>query len=392
MAARRAPPSACGTCWRSPWRGKAVRRLAGVASRRDYLPRRRARGDRACHVPNREDWRLVRRLVAACVLFVLAATPGSGRAAVPADVIAFVREDPVRTDINAAVDLWVARTDRPGARRIVGGRGRDEAPARSPDGRRIAFEKAFYKAGAREDGLKTIDVWTAGADGRGRRKVTRDGDASSPAWSPDGGTLAFARGDGIFLVRRDGSRRRQIARRNDPTAPTWSPDGRRIAFAVPGEVWLIGASGRGERLLARGASSDARVVWAPDGRSLAYAGTSGGVSGIFVISSAGGRPRLLSRRDEAALWSPDGRWIALVRSGTAREAGIFLVASDGRARKRVTRGLDSEPAWSPDGRSIAFRRGLLVGDIFVVNTDGSGLRNLTSTPNLDERQPAWRPR
>src|SRR5205085_951562 len=161
--------------------------------------------------------------------------------------------------------------DRRGARRIVGGRGRDEAPAWSPDGRRIAFEKAFYKAGAREDALKTIDVWTAGADGRGRRKVTRDRDASSPAWSPHGGTLAFA-------------------------------------------------------------------------------GTSGGVSGIFVISSAGGRPRLLSRHDEAALWSPDGRWIALVRSGTAREAGIFLMASDGRARKRVTRGLDSEPAWSPDGR------------------------------------------
>jgi TolB protein len=58
----------------------------------------------------------------------------------------------------------------------------------------------------------------------------------------------------------------------------------------------------------------------------------------------------------------------------------------------LTRGLDTAPAWSPDGRKIAFRRGLLVGDIFVVNADGSNVRNLTRTPKLDERQPAWRPR
>jgi Tol biopolymer transport system component len=48
--------------------------------------------------------------------------------------------------------------------------------------------------------------------------------------------------------------------------------------------------------------------------------------------------------------------------------------------------------WSPEGRRIAFRRDLLVGDIYVLNADGSGLRNLTRTPKLDERQPAWRPR
>ena len=337
--------------------------------------------------------RILRLLTLACLPFALAAAAGTARSATPSPgVIAFVREDPTRADISAGVDLWVVRTDGRGLRKLVGTPGWDESPAWSPDGSRIAFAKSLYEAGEREDILKSIDVWTARADGRSQRNLTRDGSASSPAWSPRGDPLAFARGNGVFVVRRDGSRKRHIGRRSDPTEPAWSQDGSRVAFVTPGEVWIARVNGSGQRLVARGAFSDTRAVWSPGGRSLAYAGASRGAPGVLVVRAAGGRPRVLSRGDEAALWSPNGRRLALVRAGTPREAGLFLAAPDGRRRKRLTRGLDSEPSWSPDGLRIAFRRGLLVGDIYVVNADGSNLRNLTRTPKLDERQPAWRPR
>jgi Tol biopolymer transport system component len=336
---------------------------------------------------------MLRALPVACLAFALVAAAGAAPSATtPPGSIAFVREDPNPADLNAAVDLWVVRSNGRGLRKLVGTPGWDESPAWSPDGRRIAFTKSIYEPGEPEDILKSIDIWTARADGRAQGNLTRDGSASSPAWSPGGATVAFARGNGVFVVRRDGSRKRHVGRRSDPTKPAWSPDGRRIAFVTPGELWIARADGGGQRLVARGAWSDTRAVWSSDGRLLAYAGGRGRASGVFVVPSAGGRPRLLSRHDESAAWSPDGRRLALVRPGTPREAGIFLADPDGRARKRLTRGLDTEPAWSPNGRTIAFRRGLLVGDVYVVNADGSKLRNLTRTPKLDEREPAWRPR
>src|SRR5688572_22512982 len=50
------------------------------------------------------------------------------------------------------------------------------------------------------------------------------------------------------------------------------------------------------------------------------------------------------------------------------------------------------PAWSPDGKSIAFqsnRDGPY--HIYVMNTDGSNLRQLTSGDDNDDRHPNWSP-
>jgi TolB protein len=326
-----------------------------------------------------------------CVAFFLAVAASSA-VPQPPGLIAFVRENPTRADVNASVDLWVEGADGRGARKLVGTSGWDEHPAWSPDGRRIAFDKGLYEAGQGEDFLKSIDVWTVGVDGHGSRNVTREGSASDPAWSPKGDALAYARGDGVFVVRPNGYAKRRAARRADPTEPAWSPDGRRVAFTTPGELWIASASGTGQRRLAQGASSDTRAVWSPDGRSVSYFGTRGRTVGLFAARLAGGRPRLLSRLEERAIWSPDGHRLALVRVGEPREAGIFLARPNGREKRRLTRGLDTEPTWSPDARRLAFRRGLLVGDIYVVGVDGSGLRNLTRTPKLDERQPVWQPR
>ncbi len=51
------------------------------------------------------------------------------------------------------------------------------------------------------------------------------------------------------------------------------------------------------------------------------------------------------------------------------------------------------PEWSPDGQSIAYWTTIAGGldEIFVMNADGTGKRNLTRTPSSYEQRPKWSP-
>jgi len=64
---------------------------------------------------------------------------------------------------------------------------------------------------------------------------------------------------------------------------------------------------------------------------------------------------------------------------TTVEGGLYAV-KDGRLNQLTEDPTDSEPSFSPDSRAIVFSR---AGDVFSVRADGSGLRRVTSGPELD---------
>ena len=93
------------------------------------------------------------------------------------------------------------------------------------------------------------------------------------------------------------------------------------------------------------------------------------------------------------VWSPDGRMIAFVRLNT--RLGVYVVNADGSGVRNLTpkpKGAAyAAPAWSPDGRKIAFaseRDGN--SEIYLMNADGSGQRRLTRDLAYDG-DPAWSP-
>jgi TolB protein len=77
-----------------------------------------------------------------------------------------------------------------------------------------------------------------------------------------------------------------------------------------------------------------------------------------------------------------------------REGAIYVVNADGTGLRNVVdvKGLDPfQPQWSPDGTQLAFEAGDSTYDIYVVNADGTGLKAIAHDPNLDENWPAWSP-
>jgi Tol biopolymer transport system component len=278
-----------------------------------------------------------------------------------------------------------------------------QSPVWSPDGRRIAFV-------SRRDGKA---LYVMNADGSGLRIVARVERLATPAWSPDGRRIAFVsrRGDqysALYVVNADGSGKRTVAGRGGD--PAWSPDGRSIAFERDAKLYLVNADGSGRRTLTRlgkAGRSRSSLAWSPNGRKLLFlraVGCGDFCYRLYVLNADGSGLRDLTRKlgrgrplgagpASDPVWSPDGRKIAFVRLN--KRLGVYVVNADGSGVRNLTPkpmgAAYAAPAWSPDGRKIAFaseRDGN--SEIYLMNADGSGQRNLTLNLAYDG-DPAWSP-
>jgi TolB protein len=194
--------------------------------------------------------------------------------------------------------------------------------------------------------------------------------------------------------------------------PDWSPDGSTIAFqrcpVRGGNCVIFSIRPSGTRLKRLGPAADDRAhpAWAPSGKEIAYTRGWGGVKNdhikfadIYVMKADGTGARRIthvtaSRPFSADVgypaWSRDGKQLAFAVGNTvtgepASGLALFVVNADGSGLRQLTPwslNAGDRPDWSPDGKLILFRAPAKNdrGNLYTINPDGSGLKQLTDYP------------
>ncbi|HUQ87297.1 MAG TPA: hypothetical protein VM096_07040 [Vicinamibacterales bacterium] len=206
-------------------------------------------------------------------------------------------------------------------------------------------------------------------DDRGRASNTTelfDDGANNyhPRLSPDGRLLAFDSdrdGErGVYVSQRNGSEPRRISGDGYAAVPSWSPDGRQLAFikAEPGRskvwnLWVLNlASGDLRRHSAFRSGQVWGASWFPDGRRVAYSHEDQLVIADLTTGTATNVGSPVARhlvRTPAV--SPDGRQIVFQ---VFHDGGWVLDVATGRMRRVLDDASAEEFVWEPGGRRVAF--------------------------------------
>ena len=250
-------------------------------------------------------------------------------------------------------------------------------PVWSPDGTRIAFSARVLDAAYDEEddkkraprrfkrllfkldsvgwtGDRRRHLYVVPADGSAEPTQLTDGDFedSRPAWTPDGGSIAFSSsrtedwdldliGDVYVVPAAGGDPQRLTPGDANYYAPSYSPDGELVAvkwdpggydFPRNTQIGVMNADGSGFRVLT--ASLDRTCdpypeirepIW--DGGSIVFAIEDGGNVHVYRVSPEGGEPELVAGGD-IVLSGYDARGGVVVRTGSTAPNLSELYAGD----------------------------------------------------------------
>jgi Tol biopolymer transport system component len=208
--------------------------------------------------------------------------------------------------------------------------------------------------------------------------------------SSDGTRIAYTDG-GVVIADLDGSNAQVLEEtRGDPTGAQWSPDGSSIVYQDGAGLYVVDVdSGQVRRIadldLATADLSYVSPTFDPTGTAVMFnQPTAGGDReryGLWSVPVNGGEPTLVRRKATFGDYSPDGTRIAFVEDGGFGD--LFVAPAAGGKAQKLATGSIVVPRWSPDGTRIAYNDGS--GGVYVVDV-------ATGEPTLvveSDHLPAW---
>ncbi len=318
-----------------------------------------------------------------------------------------------------AGDLWVVSRGGGDARRLTAGAGLETHPVISPDGSRVAFAGQY-------DG--NLDVYVVPIEGGVPRRLTYHPDPDLPvAWTPDGKSVLFrstrnahGRFTRLFTVPLTGGLPTELSLPMAEEA-SYSPDGTRLAYvpftntrAFPGGyiawkkyrggsvpfVWIADLKTSAIEKIPHKDSNDFNPLWIGsrvyflsdrDGATTLYAYDCKSREVACVLPSNGADIKSASACDDAIVFDRiDGLYVYDLRSGKADKLRVKVRGDLPGVRPKVEKvGKQIQNVGlSPTGARVVVEAR---GEILTVPVDKGHARNLTNTPGVAERDPAWSP-
>ncbi len=222
----------------------------------------------------------------------------------------------------------------------------------------------------------------------------------SPAWSPDGQSVAYVSFEGkrtaIYVQNvRTGRRNVVSASKGLNSAPAWSPDGLRLAMSLSKdgnpEIYVLNLRTNRFSRLTNSPAIDTEPEWAPDGNSLVFTSDRSGTPQIYQVSANGGEAQRLTfsgRYNARPRFSPDGRQLAVLHNGSGGYRIALYDLSNRQFTVLTSSSLDESPSFAPNGSMILYGSGR---DLAAVSIDGRVHQRLAVDAGEEVREPAWSP-
>jgi tricorn protease len=310
-------------------------------------------------------------------------------------------------------DIWTVNRNGGAAHRLVTGFDLEGAPYFSPDGSKIAF------SGIYDDNL---DVYVVSAYGGEPKRLTyHPGGDEAVGWTPDGKDILFRSSrtsysdpDRLFTIPANGGFAKQLPL-DMAEEGSYSPDATHIAYVPTFQwepqwqgyrggqttpVWIANLADSSIVRVPRNNSNDRNPMWV--GRTVYFLSDRNGPATLFSYDTQSHAVRQLVPNRGLDILSanagPGG--IVYTQMGSLH---LYDTATASEHEVRVSVAADMpqvRPHWmkvsdqiqnaniSPSGVRAVFEAH---GDILTVPAMHGDIRNLTSTPAVEERDPAWSP-